>query len=1663
MTDIFQNEKIQIDDVNPASPATMAISPSGSPLARPDGQPDLGGGTDKIDAPAPQSEQNTSALPTADAAPRVPGMSLSPDDAQMGTTHDVIAMNGNGPPALPKVGEGDVLPQAPELQTPTGPKDIFASEGIAAPAPVTIQQTNQDALNPVNPPQVQQFVQAQQAQNENIASHLFSPDQIANFKANPISLSNITQMGHLFDVDKVLPGANLAFGTYDAIRLQSIQKQIQGMDYQTAMHTLSINDAQLLTDTAKRALEIKMRGFAPGFKGGAAEAIFDASSLPAWMIQFAAGGALANVAKGALGLETGAAAMTVGGAARVAPFLPTVYSNAADAQFNQSLAITDKGQMYLQQAKDSMPHALLKSFAYTSADIASQIYGGKLVEDVAKVPLTGAINALPTSVKQGIYEAYKMINPSAQVSKALSVFGWQGVLQQLGINRIDQVAHAAINAGTEKDYSFHDFVSDAMPNGRQLAIEAGLLAIPAGISASTHAAVGIMTQRGVPEAQAHDTVQAMSENQREEFVNKNIPLPKSAYPALNVETISQADADAAMGKKSLHVVVPVGKSSSAEAYINSSPSSEVSADISAESTAGKILADGTASTNNGAEAIYGHMANQQAIDPPPIHQDNSFFNKMTNSKTFKEFYGATFNDMQPVEDLATKAEKAGAKIPLGQDPRLLINNAKTTMGLIDANIQFQRMYHDAETGDLVKGGKSLKAIYDDFDNVFSTTEPDMEQRHTDFSDYQSARSQLELAEKRPDYYMPEEQKQMWQDRVAELQEKYGKDFPFFETFAKENREWRNAMYYNHLVRTGLKSEQQYNEAVESREMYAPGYREFPEEEDQKFKPSVNTQNMKKDPNANRIGSMKQALGSKREIKNVFMSDVKNAAQMVQKGEANRLIRSMANLKEVLPEDVKVSNPKIIANEVTHSYDPVLRQKIEATIAALGGKVERSEKVNVDGKSALGSYTFNEKLVKMKLGSTEGTLAHEAGHMLDDVLGLKDRMLSDPKIKSELQTLSEDRLYRRIDLARDPEGELHFREEVDNSGKGKYLDYIKNDREILANMFDAYVNAPEQLKEVAPTALKEFNKILDENPDLQFIKDIKPSTSRAEEVIQKPVRDLKGPDGSLPFYENGKRKFLEVSPEIQKAFKGQTRVQFESYLKYLDAIGKAQKKILQIGATSMPGFMLRHPLRGMQLAFVNTYGKATPLDFAKAVFQVLGASDRYQEWKAASGGLKQFAPIDDAALQKYMDKTFATPMEKLLSPSHLYSSLKSLMDHPARLAVFNALTRDGVPENEAALRSLSATLDYSRSGSAVKKIGRYSPFLNVEMQNIDSMIKSFKNNPKGFAIAATTMWTIPQMLVTGYYLFAADDKTRKEYLELSAERRFLAMNIKIADHWIPFPRAFTPAYIFGSIPEQVMIHLFNKGGTEPANFFGTMATGLIKSVGFLGDPTASIPPVIKALIEGKINYNFYFESHLYPAYKESMPPPARTNNSDTGVAKWLGEKLNMSPAAIDNFIQDTSGNLGKWITQNFDAIGRDIDKAEGKKVSEPPSGFENSALSNGVIERKPIGFNSQDVQTFYERFDHASEIHNQFTSLKNEGSEQEAFAKENKGDLRNYEQLQNFHKELAGMNKEIKAIRASESLSGDAKQKQIDRIGEQMTNIAHQANIQYLKSNGGNHQ
>ena len=707
--------------------------------------------------------------------------------------------------------------------------------------------------------------------------------------------------------------------------------------------------------------------------------------------------------------------------------------------------------------------------------------------------------------------------------------------------------------------------------------------------------------------------------------------------------------------------------------------------------------------------------------------------------------------------------------------------------------------------------------------MFAKAEPDRDARQQDMNDFRKA---MTFIEDKTKGYNPVSEKDYTeaQANLSRLTDKYGDQMKWMETFAKEYRDWDNRILQN-LVSSGLKTQAWYDDLVGKREWYSSTAR-VTEEEYPEDVAAMKGKGLGATVNPKSIGALKQRTGSEKEVIDPVQSSMRNSAIIIRRAMLNKVRLDVAKYAEYYPEKVQVKPPALIRAQVDHSYDPKLRTKLEQLVDALGGEVKRLQQGESVGgaKNNLGAYEPATKSIYMRAGSTEGTLTHEAGHMLDYVLGLKERLLRDPEMKAELQKLSEDRLRSEIKLQQTPEGKTEFAEKFERNPK-KYVDYVKNDDEVLANFFDARVNSPEQAREKAPKASAAFDKLIADNPQLAALNDLAPSTQRATEVIQKALLDFKGPKDSLPFYRDGKLMFLHMDEETAKAIKGLDQVQSSMVGNFISMVGKAQARLLQFGATNNPYFIVRHFLRGAQSSFVNTplkegaegFFKHFAVEIPKGIAAVIGKTDAYREWASSSGALRTYMDTSTEGMAKLHSEMFDhADMSKFLDPRNWakmakdgfvkgWTTAKQISDYAPRIAAYERLKDKGYSDLEAGFLSLEATGNYIRHGSLGKEINAYSPFFNDRLQGADRFLRAVKRDPAGYSLRAMALITMPQIMIAGYYLFAADEQTRKEYLNLSDFRRSAAMNVKINGQWIPIPRAFAPGFVFGALPEFAMIH------------------------------------------------------------------------------------------------------------------------------------------------------------------------------------------------------------------------------------------------------------------
>jgi len=1532
-------------------------------------------------------------------------------------------------------------------QPPTPPVDLFEQQGIksdsiaqlnanafnqgvtippndpnAGPAPVAevggYDKNGKPVVNPVA------YAQNQQSDDDKLGRMLFTQQQLDSFKNNPIGFAEGASRVNAY---------GYALGDNDAAALKLAPIGLKVLN----KTPLTQDETNELLAWAKDRTEMNLRGFS-----WAGRTAYTGLQMPSWIAQFVVSGGIGKAAEagaervGVIAAEKGLESAAVRVLTQGSTLMATHYSAAhAEQQLNDISAVTDKGQLIFHDSENSPAKTSLLAFGHTAADVIPQMLtpaiGKYVVQPVTGAvgklasPITAAAAKLSPQVTTALYSAWKAVAPAyATVSKMFTAAGWNGMVEQLGANRIQQVMNASLDMAGNKHETFDQYMDALTPSKDQLLVEGGLVSIAGGVHAATAITIHLLTSKGVPPPQAAETAANMSSQEKDAFVNQNLPLPKSDAPTL------------------------------------------------ADNAPDKILADRpkTQGTDTAKNIIASATNSENAASPPPIEDKQSGFNAQFKAS---KVYAEMWNDLQPIENLGKTARAAGAPISESELSPAALSLAKSTPALIERQWTTGTTSWDSE-GNQVVTGKGLKQIGDDFDNVMMKDEPNRDARQKDMNDFRKA---MTFIEDKTKGYNPVSDKDFNESQatLSRLSDKYGDKIKWFEQFAKEYRDFDNRILHN-LVTSGLKTQAWYDDLVGKREWYSSTARvtetEYPEDV-----AAMKGKGLGADVNPKNIGALKQRKGSTLEVADPVQSSMRNSAIIIRRSMLNKVRGDVAKYAQYFPEQVKVKPPAIIREAVDHSYDPKLRTKLEQVVDFLGGEVKRvqqGEKVG-DKKNNLGAYEPGAKAIWMRAGSTEGTLTHEAGHMLDYVLGLKERMLGDHAMKAELEKLSEDRLRSEIKLQQTPEGKTEFAEKFERNPK-KYVDYVKNPREILANFFDAYVNSPKQAREVAPKSVAAFEKLIDENPQLHMLKDIAPSTQRATETIQRELLDFKGPKDSVPFYDNGKLKFLHLDPEIAKAFKGLDQVDSTLTGGFFAKIGKAQARLLQFGATNNPYFIVRHFLRGAQSSYVNTpeggmkgFLQHFAVEIPKGIAAVIGKNDAYREWASSSGALRTYMDTSSEGIAKLHKEMFEhANWGKFLDPRNWASiakdgllkgwqTAKQVSDYAPRIAAYERLKGKGYSDLEAGFLSLEATGNYIRHGALGKEINAYSPFFNDRLQGADRFLRAIKRDPGGYALRAAALITMPQILVAGYYLFAADDKTRKEYLNLSDFRRSAAMNIKIGDHWIPIPRAFAPGFVFGALPEFAMIHFSGVAHPELKNFWLHMIGDTVSSLSPSTDWTQTIPPVLKAAIEHITNYSFFRQQAIFHGDKDKTAPENQYNSTTSETAKAMGKLFGISPADIDNTAYDMAAHIGVYAEQLGDYALNKERRLSGQPVNERPTKGSDNPLYGPLLQQPPVGTASESFQEFHEHETDLAQQHNRDQEFT--GKDKADFERDNHQDLALYPTIARANTQVMHEEHQIRLITENVHLSGDDKAQLIAQHQQRIQAITDGANSVYRNVKG----
>ncbi|GAH77886.1 unnamed protein product, partial [marine sediment metagenome] len=179
-------------------------------------------------------------------------------------------------------------------------------------------------------------------------------------------------------------------------------------------------------------------------------------------------------------------------------------------------------------------------------------------------------------------------------------------------------------------------------------------------------------------------------------------------------------------------------------------------------------------------------------------------------------------------------------------------------------------------------------------------------------------------------------------------------------------------------------------------------------------------------------------------------------------------------------------------------------------------------------------------------------------------------------------------------------------------------YVRKSGEKIAALIDAYITKPFILDAVAPQSKRVIDDLIRANPKLEPISRIRASMMAADERIKQTIfgpspYDPKG--NIVKYWEEGKRKYVEVPAEIYRAMAGLNQTSMGLVTKILSIPAHT----LRVGATITPEFMARNITRDQWVSFVqDTVGYRPGIDPIRAIADIIGKTDIYHEWMMSGG-------------------------------------------------------------------------------------------------------------------------------------------------------------------------------------------------------------------------------------------------------------------------------------------------------------------------------------------------------------------------------------------------------------------------------------------------------------
>lgn len=510
------------------------------------------------------------------------------------------------------------------------------------------------------------------------------------------------------------------------------------------------------------------------------------------------------------------------------------------------------------------------------------------------------------------------------------------------------------------------------------------------------------------------------------------------------------------------------------------------------------------------------------------------------------------------------------------------------------------------------------------------------------------------------------------------------------------------------------------------------------------------------------------------------------------------------------------------------------------------------------------------------------------------------------------------------------------------------------------------------------------------------------------------------------------------------------------------------KLLRAGALINPMYWVKQLVRDpLHASIVGGY-VVTPADSIKEYVNILKGNSEEAKILARHGA---FGAVDSTVdLQTFLkgigtEKTTPSKMDEIL---HKVMRMHEASDAATRVSIYKKAYADaisqgmdkGAAESFAVMKAReSANFSVHGNSQTLNSIRQMIPFFSAAITSLDTVYRAatgYGLNPAEKAKAQKMFYSRAAMMTImtmAYAMLLQGDEDYQKLPDDVKDGNWLMPNPMGGGHsFIRIPVPFEVGFLFKTVPEAAIRYLAgNSTGKEVLASYGAGVVQNLPGNGLI------IPQAAKPILETMTNHSFFTGRSIESMSDQNLPVSKRGQNASE-VAKILSnlglDKINLSPAKIDNIIQGYTAQLGTFAVNAADAA---VVAAEGKSMMgrniEQMPGFKTFMTNPNT---------SKAVGDFYKLQHEAVEVVHEFNNLKKSGNREEVMSyladERNKKLIMAEPALRKIQTQLTNISNQVKLIKNNEKLDPEVRLQRVNALMSTYDKVAKQMNVVLRASN-----